>query len=98
MIDYSDDENLPIEDLIEKYSLYPHIEMEEDENGVLINETWTSPIHEIILERFYYFDIYFTDMLPDEVKKDCLDRVMRIYVENEMYEEAAILRDEIQLL
>jgi len=97
---FEDDmQNLPMQDLIEKYKLYPEVALEEDDHGILINETWTSDTdQDIMLERFYYFDIYFAEFLPTEIKKACFSIVLDIYVAREMYEEAAILRDEIQLL
>jgi hypothetical protein len=90
------DEDLPFEDLIEKYDMFPEVSISVDEEGILVSEKWESNIHEhITAERFYYFDIYFMDYLPDNVKIKALGEILRVYVESELFEEAAFIRDEI---
>lgn len=44
----------------------------------------------------YEFDIFFLELIPDEIKKRVLEEVLDIYVNDERYEEAVEVRDEIQ--
>jgi protein-arginine kinase activator protein McsA len=37
-------------------------------------------------------------LIPDEIKKRVLEEVLDIYVNDERYEEAAEVRDEIQII
>lgn len=52
-------------------------------------------IHLIRLQD-YEFDIFFLELIPDEIKKRVLEEVLDIYVNDERYEEAVEVRDEIQ--
>jgi hypothetical protein len=95
--DFNEDESIPFEDLIKKYDMIPLVNITIDDDGILVSEKWHSEDYEhITAERFYYFDIFFMEYLPNNVKVKALNEILNIYVDMEMFEEAIIVRDEIK--
>lgn len=83
--------------IIAKFKLKPDFILTKDDDKIVINEIWSSPKNKSVsANRIYEFDIFFLELIPDEIKKRVLEEVLDIYVSDERYEEAAEVRDEIQ--
>ena len=85
--------------LVNKYNLKPDFMLTRDDDKIMINEIWSSPKNKSIsANRIYEFDIFFLELIPIEIKERVLQEVLDIYVNEERYEEAAEIRDEIQII
>jgi len=84
--------------VISKFNLKPDFTLHKEDGKIIVNEVWTHPRVKITANRIYEFDIYFLDLVPDEIKENLLKYILDIYVEDERYEEAAEIRDEIKNL
>ncbi len=96
-----DDENIPFEDLVKKYDMSPLVYVTFDEEGILVSEKWASNDHlHITADRYYYFDvvlgIYYMEYLPYHIKMKALRDILDVYVEMELFEFAAVIRDELK--
>jgi hypothetical protein len=86
-------------EVISKFNLKPDFLLSIDGDVILVNEVWSSPKNKnVSANRIYEFDIFFLELIPDEIKKRVLEEVLEIYVEEERYEEAVEVRDSIKLL
>lgn len=79
--------------MIDKHNLTPEFEILEDEDGLLVTETWSSKDETFVANRYYYFDANCVDIIDDRIKTQILEHVLEIYVDAENYESAAIIRD-----
>ncbi len=69
----------------------------DKDNDVIINEEWSSSISENIkANRIYKFDPNFIDIIQPEDRIFVLEDILKIYVDNEYFEMAAIVRDIIK--
>ena len=84
--------------IIYEHNLKPDYFISREDEKIIINEIWSDDSSDIIANRIYEFDSFFTDLIPEEIKLDILNDVLEIYVEVENYEEAAIIRDQIKEL
>jgi hypothetical protein len=83
--------------IVSKFKLKPDFMLTKDDDKIMINEIWSNPKNKSIsANRIYQFDIFFLELIPDEIKKRVLQEVLDIYVSDERYEEAAEIRDEIK--
>ena len=83
--------------IVAKFKLKPDFMLTKDDDKIMINEIWSSPKNKSVsANRIYEFDIFFIELIPDEIRKRVLQEVLDIYVDDERYEEAAEVRDEIQ--
>jgi hypothetical protein len=82
--------------LVAKFKLKPDFMLTRDDDKIMVNEIWSSAKNKSVsANRIYEFDIFFLELIPDEIKKRVLEEVLDIYVDEERYEEAAEVRDEI---
>lgn len=85
--------------IVEKFNLKPDFILTKHYDKIMINEVWSSPRFKTVsANRIYEFDVFFIELIPEEIKKRLLQEVLDIYVEDERYEEAAEIRDEIKNL
>lgn len=85
--------------LISRFNLKPDFILTRDDDKIMVNEVWSSPMNKSVsANRIYEFDIFFLELIPDEIKKRVLEEVLDIYVCEEKYEEAAEVRDEINMI
>lgn len=85
--------------IVAKFKLKPDFMLTKDDDKIMINEIWSSSKNKSIsANRIYEFDVFFLELIPDEIKKRVLEEVLDIYVIEERYEEAAEVRDEIQII
>lgn len=83
--------------LVSKFNLKPDFVLTVEDEKIMINEIWSHPKNKSVsANRIYEFDIFFLELIPDEIKKRLLEEVLDIYVNDERYEEAVEVRDEIQ--
>lgn len=99
---YFDDDDESLSELefnkiVEQYSLSPDFILTRDEDKIIINEAWSSPENSISVDRIYEFDVFFIDMIPIQIKRRVLEQVLDIYVFDENYEDAIIVRDMLKL-
>lgn len=84
------------ETVIKKFNLKPDFTLSRKKNKIIINEIWSSKkIQSISANRIYEFDVFFIELIPEQIRKQVLEEVLQIYVGDERYEEAAEVRDEI---
>ena len=82
--------------IVAKFKLKPDFMLTRDDEKIMVNEVWSSEKNKSVsANRIYEFDIFFLELIPDEIKKRVLEEVLHIYVNEERYEEAADVRDEI---
>jgi hypothetical protein len=84
--------------IVNKYNLIPEFFITKEDSSIIINEIWSNSGTDITANRIYEFDTFFIDIIPEEIRNDVLQEVLEIYVSDENYEEAAVLRDTINLL
>jgi hypothetical protein len=97
---FDDDETfseLEFNKIVEQYNLSPDFILTRDEDKIIINEVWSSPKNSISVDRIYEFDTFFIDMVPIQIKRRVLEEVLDIYVFDENYEDAIIVRDMLKL-
>lgn len=97
---FDDDESfseLEFNKIVEQYNLSPDFILNRDEDKIIINEVWSSPKNSISVDRIYEFDTFFIDMVPIQIKRRVLEQVLDIYVFDENYEDAIIVRDMLKL-
>ena len=98
--DFDDDEFSfeEFDEVINKFKLKPDFILSREDDIILVNEVWSSPKNNVSANRIYQFDIFFLELVPDEIKKRVLEEVLEIYVADERYEEAAEVRDTMKIL
>lgn len=79
--------------IVSKFKLKPEFFITQEKDKIIINETWSSTKNIISANRIYEFDIFYIDIIPEEIRFSVLKEVMSIYVLDEQYEEAALIRD-----
>jgi hypothetical protein len=79
--------------LVEEHNLLPEFEVSEDCEGFLVTETWSSFDDNIVANRYYYFDVFYVDLIDERIRTNILEHMLSIHLEREEYEDAAILRD-----
>lgn len=84
--------------LIKRLDMRPEYQIFLDTDGeVTINEEWSSPISsDVKANRIYKFSVDFINMILLEDRPRVLSEVLDLYVIQENYEEAAVLRDLIK--
>lgn len=85
------------DNLIQKLDMRPEYNIFLDNGDIIINEEWSS-LHnsDIRANRIYKFNLDFINMILLEDRPRILSRILNIYVDQENYEEASVLRDIIK--
>lgn len=97
---FDDDESfseMEFNKIVKEFNLIPDFILSRDDDKIIINEIWSSPKNTVSVDRIYEFDTFFIDMVPDVIKKRVLEEVLQIYVNDENYEEAVIVRDMLKI-
>lgn len=86
------------DEFINRLELKPEYSIFENEKGdLIINEEWTTAKNKSIrVTRLYKFDIGILDTIELDKKFELLQKALEIYVSNENYEQAAVIRDIIK--
>jgi len=84
--------------IVLKYGLKPDYFLSKELDKIIITEIWSHKKSDIVANRIYEFDSYFADLIPLEIRENVMREALDIYVSEENYEEAAVLRDLINLL
>jgi hypothetical protein len=86
------------DNLIQRLDMRPEYQIFLDEDGdITINEEWSSPISvDVKANRIYKFSADFINMILLEDRSKVLQEVLNLYVIQENYEEAAVIRDLIK--
>ncbi len=99
--DFNDFDNISLSDfneIVSKFNLKPKFSLTKDDDIIIVNEIWSNKESQVSANRVYDFDVQFIDIIPKEIKKSLLESVLNIYVEEENYEEAILIRDILTLL
>jgi hypothetical protein len=85
--------------IIKKFDLQPHYNIYQNEqNEVIIDEQWkTKDCDFIKANRIFKFDILFLDLIKEDSRLNVLTQVLELYVQSEDYENAALVRDFINI-
>lgn len=82
--------------IISKFNMKPHFSLYREDWKIIINESWSSTKNRAIsANRVYEFDPGMIEIIPEIIRRDVLESALEIYVNDENYEEAAIVRDVI---
>lgn len=82
--------------IISKFSMSPNFSLYKEDWKIIVNETWSSAKNRAIsANRVYEFDPTMIDIIPEIIRMDVLKSVLEIYINDENYEEAAVVRDVI---
>lgn len=84
--------------IIKKFELEALYNVYQNENDeIIIDEQWVSPkTKSVTANRFFKFDILFLDLIDPDQRLDILNKILKIYVDGENYEEAIHIRDLIE--
>ena len=97
---FGGDSNDYFETIIAKFGLeasYCVYQNEKDE--VIIDEQWISPkTKNVTANRLFKYDPNFIYLIKEESQKDVLIKVLDLFVKLEDYEQAAIVRDIIEMM
>ena len=97
---FGEDSNDYFETIIAKFGLeasYCVYQNEKDE--VNIDEQWISPkTKNVTANRLFKYDPNFIYLIKEESQKDVLIKVLDLFVKLEDYEQAAIVRDIIEMM
>lgn len=97
---FGEDSNDYFETIIAKFGLeasYCVYQNEKDE--VIIDEQWISPkTKNVTANRLFKYDPNFIYLIKEESQKDVLIKVLDLFVKLEDYEQAAIVRDIIEMM
>ena len=97
---FGEDSNDYFETIIAKFGLeasYCVYQNEKDE--VIIDEQWISPkTKNVTANRLFKYDPNFIYLIKEESQKDVLNKVLELFVKLEDYEQAAIVRDIIEMM
>jgi protein-arginine kinase activator protein McsA len=87
------------EHIIEVYGLKPSYNVYHNEvDEVIINEEWLSPDSDSVkANRLFKFDPNFLDLIKEESRIHVLKKALELYISIEDYENAAIVRDIIEV-
>ena len=85
--------------IIERYGLKPHYNVYQNEqNEVIVDEEWISPETETVkANRIFKLDVFFLDLIREESRMEVLKSALELYISVEDYENAALVRDIIQI-
>lgn len=87
------------DEFINRLNLKPKYSIFENEKGdIIVDEEWSTKSNKSIkVNRFYKFNIDLLD-IPENKRVKLLEQALKIYVDSERYEEAAIIRDTIKTI
>jgi hypothetical protein len=85
--------------IIEKYGLKPQYKVYQNEKDeVIVDEEWISPDTESVkANRIFKLDVFFLDLIREESRMEVLKKSLELYISVEDYENAALVRDIIQI-
>jgi hypothetical protein len=97
---FGDDSRDYFETIIAKFGLeasYCVYQNEKDE--VIIDEQWISPkTKNVTANRLFKYDPDFIYLIKEDSQKDVLNKVLELFVQLEDYEQAATVRDIIEMM
>lgn len=97
---FGEDSHDYFETIIAKFGLeasYCVYQNEKDE--VIIDEQWISPkTKNVTANRLFKYDPNFIYLIKEESQKEVLIKVLDLFVKLEDYEQAAIVRDIIEMM
>jgi hypothetical protein len=63
--------------IVAKFKLEPDFMLTVEDEKIMINEIWSHPKNKSVsANRIYEFDIFFLELIPDEIKKRVLEEVL----------------------
>ena len=85
--------------VIQKYGLKPKYNVYQNEmDEVIVDEEWVSSNSESVkANRIFKFDPFFLDLIKEEYRLEVLENALNLYVLVEDYENAALVRDIINI-
>jgi hypothetical protein len=97
---FGDDSNDYFETIISKFGLEAsYCVYQNDKDEVIIDEQWISPkTKNVTANRLFKYDPNFIYLIKEESQKDVLNKVLELFVKLEDYEQAAIVRDIIEMI
>jgi len=81
--------------IIQKFGLISsYVVYQNDKDEVIVDEQWISPkTNSVKANRIFKFDPYFLDLINEKDRVSVMEKALELYVSIENYEEAAIVRD-----
>ena len=81
--------------IIKKFGLTASYNVYQNENDeVIVDEQWISPnTNTVKANRIFKFDPYFLDLINEKDRIEVMEKALDLYVSVENYEEAAVVRD-----
>lgn len=85
--------------IIKKFDLRPFYNVYQNEQDeIIIDEQWKSKDSEFVkANRIFKFDILFLDFIQEDLRSSVLQDVLNLYIQVEDYENAALVRDIINI-
>lgn len=92
---FGDDSHDYFDSIIDKFGLKPSYNVYQNEDDdVIIDEQWISPkTKSVTANRIFKYDPNFIDLIKGDCQMDVLNKVLKLYVSIERYEDAAVVRD-----
>ncbi len=96
---FGEDSHDYFDHIIQTYGLKPKYKVfQNEQNEVIVDEEWVSPGSESVkANRLFKFDPFFLDLIKEESRPEVLNKVLELYVSIEDYENAALVRDIINI-
>ena len=96
---FGEDSKDYFEHIIERYGLKPIYNVYQNEQDeVIVDEEWVSPDTESVkANRIFKLDVFFLDLIREESRIEVLKSALELYISVEDYENAALVRDIIQI-
>jgi protein-arginine kinase activator protein McsA len=81
--------------IIRKFGLTSsYVVYQNEKDEVIVDEQWISPkTNSVKANRIFKFDPYFLDLINEKDRVSVMEKALELYVSIENYEEAAIVRD-----
>jgi len=81
--------------IIQKFGLTSsYVVYQNEKDEVIVDEQWISPkTNSVKANRIFKFDPYFLDLINEKDRVSVMEKALELYVSIENYEEAAIVRD-----
>ena len=81
--------------IIRKFGLTSsYVVYQNEKDEVIVDEQWISPkTNSVKANRIFKFDPYFLDLINQKDRVSVMEKALELYVSIENYEEAAIVRD-----
>lgn len=97
---FGEDSHNYFEMIIEKFKLEPnYVVYQNNDDEIIIDEQWISPkTNSVTASKLFKFDINFIELIREDKRPEVLKKVLDFCVSVEDYEQASILRDQIQSL